>query len=381
MPDPERPVSRRALMLGLGGAGLLLGCSAGAGKVSGRPPSASRTAAKPAAIPTGTSVAIGGRHVGTAGQITKSDIARFGPLANGHWQGAWRDTSGRSGTSDVLISINPLTFKAKTTVLFRGPILGGVPLEAVTYDVDLLSYDKTAPTWLVRSPQLGDVTATADGGDSLTGLCLNVPGHADIASIAVRGTRLGSHAAGRYTITMRDGRTTKGTIAWSIVGQRAQPTDPNDDSFNAITDILSGEYAASFATSQQLTTAIGRPTLAPLPNGGRVAYAPGIDISNARALTTDGRLVLQYSVLRGSLAAIAKYWHQNYPGPSTVTGPWTAAVFLNSTPPLYSYSGARILQVGVLPSANATGPSPQPAELSNDSVAVSRLIMPQLNAR
>ncbi len=335
----------------------------------------------PATVPTGTSVALGGPHVGAAGQITKTDVARFGPLANGHWQGGWRDTNGGSGTSDVLISINPLTLKAKATVVFAGPMLGGAPLAPVTYDVDLLSYDKAAPTWTVHSPQLGDVTATADGGDSLTGLCVNVPGHPDIVSISVRGTRLGRHADGRYTITMRNGHTTKGTIAWSSGPERAQPADPNDVSFNSITDILSGEYAASFATAQQLTTAMGRPTLAPLPNGGRVDYAPGIEASNARALTTDGRLVLQYSVYRGSPATIANYWHQNYPEPSTVPGPWTAALFLNSVPPLYSYSGGRILQVAVVPAVNASGPSPPPGELANDSLAVSRLIMPQLNSR
>ncbi len=381
MSDPPGPrISRPGALLGLGSIGLLLGCSSSTTKTRAGA-SSSAAASHSTAAARGQSVALGGPHVAAAGQISKSDVARFGPLANGRWQGGWRDIKGRSGTSEVVITINPLTLKAKATVDFQGPILDGASLPPVTYDVDLLSYAKDAASWSVHSPQLGDVTATADGGVSLTGTCANVPGHADIATVAVKGTRLGGRVDGRYTITMRDGRTTTGTIAWGHGSTRAQPHDPTDTSQNSITDILNGDYAAGFGTAQLLTAAMGRPMLAALANGGRIFFAPGIDVSNARALTADGNLVVQYSVYRGSAADIAKFRHQNYPQSPSLPGPWTAGVFSNDVPPLYAYSAGRVLQISVGLTVNAKSVQPGFDELKNLTIALGKLLMPQLNKR
>ena len=144
--DPSPLISRRGALLGLGGIGLLLGCSSGAAKTAAGPSRSAAASPKGTAV-RGRTVALGGPHVAAAGQVSKSDVSRFGPLANGQWRGGWRDTKGRSGTSDVAITINPLTLKAKATVDFQGPILGGDSLAPVTYDVDLLSYAKDAPSW------------------------------------------------------------------------------------------------------------------------------------------------------------------------------------------------------------------------------------------
>jgi hypothetical protein len=378
--DPSPFISRRGALLGLGSIGLLLGCSSGATKTAA---GASRSAAAShsGTAVRGQTVVLGGPHVAAAGQVSKSDVSRFGPLANGQWKGGWRDTKGGSGTSDVTIAINPLTLKAKATVDFQGPILDGAALAPVTYDVDLLSYAKDAASWSLHSPQLGDVTATADGGVSLTGTCTDVPRHSDIANIAVKGTRLGGRVDGRYTITKKDGSVTTGTIAWGHGTTRAQPHDPTDTAQNSIADILSGDYAASFGTAQLLTAAMGRPMQAALANGGRIFFAPGIDVSNARALTAGGNLVVQYSVYRGSVADVAKFWQQNYPHADPIPGPWTQAVVSNGVPPLYAYSDGRVLQISVGPTVNAKGASPGFDELKNLTLSLGKLLMPQLNKR
>ncbi len=380
MSDPNPLISRRGALLGLGSIGLLLGCSSGAKKT------VTRASGPAAASPSGTAVraqtvALGGPHVAAAGQVSKSDVARFGPLANGQWRGGWRDTKGRSGASDVVITINPLTLKAKATVDFQGPILAGAPLAPVTYDVDLLSYAKDAPSWFVRSPQLGDVVATADGGVSLSGSCTNVPGHADIEGIDVKGTRLGGRVDGRYTITMKDGSTTTGTIAWGHGSTPAQPHDPTDTAQNSIPDILSGDYAASFGTARLLTAAMRRPTLAATANGGRVFFAPGIDVSDARALTADGNLVVQYSIYRGSAADVAKFWQTNYPHTNPIPGPWTEATVSNGVPPIYAYSGGRVLDISVGPTVGAKGAPLGAQETMNLSLALAKALMPELNKR
>ncbi len=380
MSDPSPLITRRGALLGLGGIGLLLGCSSGATK-AGAGASRSAAASHSATAVRGRTAVLGGPHVAAAGQISKSDVARFGPLANGHWQGGWRDTKGRSGTSDVTIAINPLTLKAKATVDFHGPILGGDSLAPVTYDVDLLSYAKDAPSWIVHSPQLGDVTATADGGVSLTGSCTNIPGHADIGDIAVKGSRLGGRVDGRYTITMKDGSTTTGTIAWGHGAGRAQPRDPADTAQNSLQDIMTGDYAASFGTAALLTAAMGRPTQAALANGGRIYFAPGINVSNALAMTADGNLVVQYSIYRGSAADVAKFWQQNYPHANPIPGPWTEAVVSNGVPPLYAYSGGRVLQISVGPTVNAKGAPLGFEEAYNRTIALAKALMPQLNKR
>lgn len=334
-------------------------------------------------MPSGRVVVLGGASVPAASQISVADARRFAPLATGRWKGGWRDTTGRSGTSDVAIAVNPMTLKATATVAIDGPILGGAALPTVTYDVDLRSYAKDAPAWTVQSPQLGAISATADGGVSLTAGCTQVPGHAEIASIAITGTRLGQRADGRYTISHHDGSTIVGTIAWTSGATRALPQDPANTADNSNADIMSGSYAASFATAAQLSAAMGRPTPAPAPNGGRLFYAPGIDVSNATTTTADGQLFIQYSVYRGHTAQqTATFWQQQLLGQPTVPGPWTAAFFQSpATPTLYAYTGSRLLLIQIGPTVAATGSPPPNASLQALCLAVAKIIVPQLNAR
>ncbi len=99
-------------------------------------------------------------------------------------------------------------------------------------------------------------------------------------------------------------------MAWTSDGTRAEPTDPANTASNSTADVLSGQYAASFGIGSELSAAMGQPTRAAVSNGGRIGYAPGIDVSNANAFTSDSELVIQYSVYRGASAAqTASFWH------------------------------------------------------------------------
>jgi hypothetical protein len=320
-------------------------------------------------------VELGARHVAAGDVISRADARRFAPLIGGRWRGAWRDSSGGSGTSDLLIAVDAVHRSIRATVDVGGPILGaGSPLAPTTYEIDLLGFALDAASWTVTSPQLGRVVVTADGGVSLTATATDVPGHPEIAKIDITGTRLGRRVDGRYTITGTDGNKTTATMAWTSGGQRAAPPDPTSTTADSTGDVLSGQYAAGFGTAAALSAAVGRATHAALPNGGKIGYAPGIDISNANAATADGELVVQYSVYRGSSPArTADFWHTLLSGQPAVSGPWTAAFFqLPGT--LYAYRGSRILMVNITPTVQAEHP-PTSSALQPEVLAVAKALM------
>jgi hypothetical protein len=346
-------------------------------------PAASSTGSSTAsstAVATGRVVDLGARHVAAGQAIAAADARRFGPLIGGRWRGAWRDTTGASGTSDLLIAVDARHRTVRATIDVAGPILGaGSSLAPVTYEIDLLGFAVDAVAWTITSPQLGKVVATAGGGTTLTATATNVPDHTDVATIDISGTRLGKRVDGRYTITRHDGTKTTGTMAWAAGSQRATAADPKSTAFNSPGDVMSGQYAASFATASQLSAAMRRATLAPIANGGRIGYAPGIDVSDANAFTADGELVIQYSVYRGvSAARTAAFWHGELLNQPNVHGPWTAAFFQGPT--LYAYKGSRVLIVNITQTVQAKHP-PTAAAVPPMVLAVAKALMPSLNSR
>jgi hypothetical protein len=80
-------------------------------------------------------------------------------------------------------------------------------------------------------------------------------------------------------------------------------TSATRDTFGAY---INGDYAAGLLTTDQLTTAFGRPMLALSANGGRPGYAPGIDISNASTFAKDGSAQLDLRIFRATSADAAK---------------------------------------------------------------------------
>ncbi len=89
-----------------------------------------------------------------------------------------------------------------------------------------------------------------------------------------------------YQCTLHDGSTTLGAVRWSRNGD-AVPTLPSSASLG-FEAFVHGDYAASLSTPAELAAAVGR-DIGPLTaNGGRVGYAPGVDVSNTRAETASG---------------------------------------------------------------------------------------------
>ena len=83
---------------------------------------------------------------------------------------------------------------------------------------------------------------------------------------------------------------------------------------------ISGGYAASLIMAGELSEAIVEPIDAPRANGGKRAYAPGVDVSNAASTAASGHIIVQYSVFRASDAAsMTAYWH-NYDAERLVPG-------------------------------------------------------------
>ena len=157
-----------------------------------------------------------------AGAMSVSDAQREATVANGTWRGAWHDTAGHSGTSDVTIAIKGTTRMARASVAFAGPLLGtAVPTQA--YDVDLRSFVLLADTWTVDSPQFGTVTVVPDGFRYGSGSAKNVLGHPEIASINVQAIKIGRRVDIAYTVKHTTGTSVEGTMAWSASGARAVP--------------------------------------------------------------------------------------------------------------------------------------------------------------
>ena len=340
-------ISRRRLLLAAGGW-LFAACSAksrrpsatGSSPITVVPTSASPAGVQPTSsaptttvppsatqpAPSASVTTLGSKHV-SGDVVSEADAQRFAPLVNGSWAGAWRDDSGRSGTSDITLAVDPVRLKARGTLTFDGPILAGATVPPATYQIDLLGFSRDAATWTVVTPQFGTAAVTADGGVNATATCHDLPGAAG-STLQMTGTRLGGRVDVRYTITDGTGKKTTGTAAWGKGSVRATPADPSNTKHDSFSDVLSGAFATDFLTAIDLSKAMGRPMKLPIDNGGRVGYDAGVDVSNTYAETADGFLRVDLRVYRGTTPTIvAAFWKKQLLGQPNVAGPWKAGFF------------------------------------------------------
>ena len=80
-------------------------------------------------------------------------------------------------------------------------------------------------------------------------------------------------------------------------------------------DFLGGAYACSLITRDEMSTAFGRPSRPPEPNGGRLLAFDGGDTSNCRIVSEDGVLIVQYTIFRGHTADVTQTHWANTIGP------------------------------------------------------------------
>ena len=285
------PTRRAVLVSGLSGMlAALTACSSSASR--GATPAGSRSPSDPATTgdqPQVVTTTLGTRHVTSGEQIATSDVARFRDAIGGTWRGAWRDTSGANGTSDLTIALDLRRRTVRAVVAAAGPILAGADVATAEYEIDLLGFARTAPSWTLHSPQLGTLAVEASGGTSMSGRATEIPNQPEITAIEFEGTRTGYRVDGSYTMTRRrDGSTLRGTMAMMTGGTRAVPHDPSDTSHDSPADIQSGAYAATLVSADDLTTPMKTDVATPSTNGGRIEAYAGIDTSNALAATTDG---------------------------------------------------------------------------------------------
>jgi hypothetical protein len=130
-----------------------------------------------------------------------------------------------------------------------------------------------------------------------------------------------------------------------------------------VADFIGGGYAASLLTVDQLTAAIGRTALPLTANGGRLAYAPGIDVSNAYTNAKDGSERLDLQVYRAPAPAAALTFlttlielPKTTPNPD-LAGLGDAAYLESVTGVLYVLSGREIVSLRVQGQGLSSGDS------------------------
>lgn len=119
------------------------------------------------------------------------------------------------------------------------------------------------------------------------------------------------------------------TLALALLPQIRSIPVPSRPSVNPtdLTTFYSGDYAASLATVDEVSTAVGRPALPLSANGGRPGYQPGIDVSNARTVSKDGMLFITLEVYRAADASAARAWLTSYwQMPTTTPNPALAGL-------------------------------------------------------
>jgi len=294
-------------------------------------------------------VSLSGPAQPVAKQFTADQLTRFRDRYAGSWAGSWAEEGGREGTADVSVVLDVSGRVATCTVAFSGPLLGGPPPPTTTYVVSVDQYDASSENASAKTPQLGDVTIMVQGFGKVTLQATNISGHPDIDSIQINASAdTPTTASSAYTIRHRSGLTERGAVSFAKGSQR--PAVPSPTQAGAQSDFRSGAYAAGLVTADELTAALGEPIPAPEANGGKVEFAPGIDVSNAAATTTSGDIYVQYSVFRGrDASSTAAYWHLYDPEPQvTGLGDQARAHILSAGTPyfeLYVLKGNQVLRL------------------------------------
>jgi hypothetical protein len=261
--------------------------------------------ALPAAAASTTTTAPGGA-------IPAEALRRIADQFNGSYVGRWVDSTGARGSGTGTISIDPSAQRAKGTLAVGGKILGRSPLGRRTFSVDLSKYGYDADAVSVPTSPWGAISWTrVSGGAQLT--LAGVPGLASGSNVEIIGrfTHPG-FASFTYTITPAKGKAVRGAVNAGKRGTTfADPVVPSESAASTAA-LLSGAYACSLLTKADAAKAFAEPAKAAEPNGGRLAYAVGIDTSNCRVESVSGNQLLQMTVYHGHSADdAAKYFEVN----------------------------------------------------------------------
>jgi hypothetical protein len=170
-------------------------------------------------------------------------------------------------------------------------------------------------------------------------------------------------------------------IAMRLVPQLATPaasTASGSAQPDTIGNFINGVYAASLLTTDEVSAALGRPVLPLTENGGRLAYSPGIDVSNAYTNAKDGSERLDIQVYRATDAAAARTFMTKYLQLPNVTpdpafaGLGDVAYFETASGKLYVLSGREIVGIAV------QGHGPSPTDIVAATKHVAAIIAPRL---
>jgi len=328
-------MGRRELIELLFGAAILAACSTSSAKTRGPAPAATTGSTGPGSPET---YAMNGPAQPASKQLTRAQLTRFRDLYSGKWTGAWVEDGGGRGTAEASIALDVVRRVGTYTVAFDGPLLDGESPESTTYVVGLDQYDSTSDHAVAVTPQLGRVEVTIEGFGHLQLRATDIPGHREISSVDIKAIVTPTAGNITYTINKTDGKAQRGALAAAKGSTR--PAFPSLDQATSATAFVSGDYAASLMTAATATRLLGQPCKTPAANGGRFAYAPGIDVSNARVETVADSLngsgaVIQYSVYRAPDAASMRTFFQRYAGYRVVPNLGeAAAAFPSGTTPI-----------------------------------------------
>jgi hypothetical protein len=374
-------IGRRELIELLGGVAFLAACSGSSAKTRSTR-SSSVTGATDAGSP--VTFTMPGSTQPASKRFSRAQLTRFRNQYAGKWTSAWVEEEGRRGTADATIALDVARRVATYTVAFDGPLLGGESPKATTYVVNVDQFDATSDHAVAVTPQLGRVEVTVNGFGHVQLRATDIPGHRDIASVDITAVIETPTAANiTYTIAMAHGASQRGALAAAKGSTR--PAYPSLDQATSTTAFVSGDYAASLMTADAATRLLGQPCKAPVANGGRIEYAPGIDVSNGRVETVADSLngsgaVIQYSIYRARDAAAMRAFFQRYAGYRTVpnVGDATAAYPPGTSPItiLDSREGRFGLEVSIPRGPHATPLTS--AQSDAQFVAVARAILAKL---
>ncbi len=329
----------------LGGVGLALLCAA-----CGMPSSSPSTTA--AAAATIHDTLHGDAAVPATQRIPSAVLQRLSSAYDGTWKGRWINAHG-TGTATVQFAIDLSRRVATADMVVDGVPFGHAPLPHVVVEVflDGYSYDATDINYTLEG--LGAIAIHRGGGGTGTGTLSNPAYDPSVQKVDVTASYLeGRGADMTYQCTLRDGTTTLGAVRWSRNGD-ALPTLPSSAALG-LEAFVHGDYAASLLPATELAAAVGRNIGPLMANGGRAGYAPGVDVSNARAEATSGpQLIVQIRILRMATPAAALDYFKttlspNVPASKFIPGLGDMAFVQPSVPDVFVLQGHEIADIQVL---------------------------------
>jgi len=335
-------LSRRGF---LGGVGLALLCAA-CGMPSSSPSSAAATAG------TIRDTLHGDGTVPAAERIPAAVLQRLASAYDGAWKGRWINAQG-VGTANVQFAIDLARRIATTDMQVEGIPFGHAPMPRVVVETFLDGYSYAATDISYDLEGFGAIAVHRGGGGTGTGTLSNPVYDPSVQKVEVTARYLeGRGADMTYQCSLRDGTITLGAVRWSRSGD-AVPTLPPSTALG-LDAFVHGDYAAGLLTTTELAAAVGRNIGPLMANGGRAAYAPGVDVSNAQATATSGpQLIVQIRIIRVTTAAAALDYFKTtlspgVPASSFIPGLGDMAFVQPSVPDVFVLQRREIADVQVL---------------------------------